>query len=263
MTTAFDYAALRDALGLYASRFDADHLAECSSTNSELAQRALASAPSGSVLICDVQSAGRGRRGRHWLSSPAHSLCFSLLWHFDSEQSLSGLSLAIGIAIARTLDRLGAAQVTLKWPNDIWLNRRKVGGVLVEASTVDGRCAAIIGIGLNLRWHEALADIDPPATALDQVINLPAREILLARLLIELARLLDEFAYGGFAALRDEWQAWHGLQGQAVRIIEDQNLLRGQCMGVDVDGALLLNTEAGLVRVRVGDVSLRARPCTS
>src|SRR5574343_1391221 len=108
--TLIDPVLLKSRLGSLAGRFDVDALAECDSTNSELMRRADRGAPSGTVIVADRQSAGRGRRGRSWLSAPESSLTFSLLWRFNGPPGqLAGLSLAVGVALARSLERLGAA----------------------------------------------------------------------------------------------------------------------------------------------------------
>ena len=126
-------ARLRTLLGAAAGRFDVDSLAECASTNTELLARAERGAPSGSVLVADRQTAGRGSRGRTWQSSPGASLTFSLLWRFtDGVHGLAGLSLAVGVAVIRALAACGAHGVMLKWPNDILLDEAKLGGILVE-----------------------------------------------------------------------------------------------------------------------------------
>ncbi|MEK7738086.1 MAG: biotin--[acetyl-CoA-carboxylase] ligase, partial [Pseudomonadota bacterium] len=109
-----------------------DILAECDSTNSRLLSLAETGAAAGSVLATERQTGGRGRRGRSWLSASGDSLTFSLLWRFQPNRSLSGLSLAVGVAVARALEALGVRGITLKWPNDVLLNGRKLAGVLIE-----------------------------------------------------------------------------------------------------------------------------------
>ncbi len=117
-----DPVRLKPLLGPLAGRFDVDGLGLCDSTSSELLRRAEAGAPGGTVVVADEQTAGRGRRGRAWLSSAADSLTFSLLWRFPGPAGrLAGLSLAVGVALAEGLERLGATGVRLKWPNDVLL----------------------------------------------------------------------------------------------------------------------------------------------
>jgi BirA family biotin operon repressor/biotin-[acetyl-CoA-carboxylase] ligase len=115
-----DPVLLKPRLGHLAGRFDVDAVDECDSTSSELMRRADRGAPAGTVVVADRQSAGRGRRGRTWLSSPEASLTFSLLWRFPGPASrLSGLSLAVGLGLAQALEGLGVSGVRLKWPNDV------------------------------------------------------------------------------------------------------------------------------------------------
>lgn len=258
-----DPVRLKSSLGFAAARFDVDALEVCDSTNSELLRRAGSGAPSGSVLVADRQTAGRGRRGREWLSAPEAGLTFSLLWRFDGTPArLSGLSLAVGVALAAGLERLGADGIRLKWPNDVLLidgaGFAKLAGVLVEMSSDRRGTQAVIGIGLNLQAPSAEGLLQP-AAGLSQAMNgMPLRHDVLAALLLELLRVLEVFADTGFAGLRDEWQRRHAWQGRMVRILDEGSApLLGECLGCDEDGALLLQTVDGLQRVHSGDVSLR------
>lgn len=256
-----DPVLLKARLGALAGRFDVDALAECDSTSSELLRRAELGAPSGSVIVADQQSAGRGRRGRSWLSSPEASLTFSMLWRFPGNPAqLSGLSLAVGVGLARALDSLGARGVRLKWPNDVLIDcagdYAKLAGILIELASDRRGTQAVIGIGLNLMAPSA--DLPQAALGLAEAGVSAERHEVLAAILGELAGTLDTFAGGSFKALKAAWQAHHAWQDQPVRIIEDgRELLAGRCLGVDDDGALLLETGAGVERVFAGDVSLR------
>ena len=264
--TLIDPVLLKSRLGALAGRFDVDALAECDSTNSELMRRADRGAPSGTVIVADRQSAGRGRRGRSWLSSPEASLTFSLLWRFSGNAArLSGLSLAVGVGLARALARLGAQGVWLKWPNDVLLAGNdgfaKLAGILIELSSDRRGSTAIIGIGLNLRPPENLPQQmnTQAAAGLAQALGkLPERHLLLAAILQELLVVFDVFAAEGFVGLRAAWQQFHAWQDQPVRILDEQAPeLTGICRGVDADGSLLLETAAGLRSIHAGDVSLR------
>jgi BirA family biotin operon repressor/biotin-[acetyl-CoA-carboxylase] ligase len=254
-------------LGKARGRFDVDSLAECESTNTLLLTRAAQGAPSGSVIVADRQSAGRGSRGRHWLATPQASLTFSVLWRFDGGlERLAGLSLAVGLAVVQALAACGAAGVALKWPNDILHDNAKLGGILVELqgngqNDQDG-ALAVIGIGLNLSLPASAGErqgFSLPAAALDGAIfPLPDRHLLFARLLSELAQVFDAFAAGGFAVLRDQWQAHHAWQDRPVRLLRDGRVEKeGVCRGADADGALLVQTAAGVERCLSGDLSLR------
>ena len=259
-----DPIRLSDLLGEARGRFDVDALAECESTNTLLLERAERGAPSGSVLVTDLQTAGRGSRGRSWLASPEASLTFSLLWRFPGGiEGLSGLSLAVGVAVVQALEACGASGVQLKWPNDILYGEAKLGGILIELQCDSGSAQAVIGIGLNLRLPESIGEADGFAlqpAALDCILEtLPERHQLFAQLLIALARVQDRFSDAGFAALRAECQACHAWQDKPVRLLRDGRLEKeGICRGADDDGALLVHTSAGLERCLSGDLSLRA-----
>jgi BirA family biotin operon repressor/biotin-[acetyl-CoA-carboxylase] ligase len=253
-------ALLRDAHG----RFDVDSLTECESTSTLLLKRAEQGAPAGSVIVADRQTAGRGSRGRRWLAAPGASLTFSVLWRFDGGlERLAGLSLAVGVAVVHALDCCGAAGILLKWPNDILHDNAKLGGILVELQSARDGALAVIGIGLNLSLPESpgeCAGFALPPAALDGIISpLPERHALFAQLLIELAHVFDRFTLGGFAVLRDQWQARNAWQDRPVQVLRDGHLDKeGVCRGADVDGALLVQTATGVERCLSGDLSLRA-----
>ena len=242
-------------------RFSLELLDSCESTSTLLLDRVLQGARSGSVVVCERQTAGRGRRGRVWLSAPGDSLTFSLLWRFPAGMPPpAGLSLAVGVAVSRALEGMGAAGVNLKWPNDILADGAKLGGILVETVTSGGRQAAVIGVGLNLRLpHDIAAAVDVAAGALVAVMPCsPSRNLLLAGLLDSLADMLEVFVRTGFAGFREEWLARNAHAGQPVSILaEGAAPIAGRCAGVDIDGALLLDTGVGTRRIVSGEVSLR------
>lgn len=259
-----DPILLQTRLAAAAGRFDVDALDACDSTNSELLRRADAGAPSGSVVVADRQSAGRGRRGRRWLSAPEASLTFSVLWRFSGPATrLAGLSLAVGVALARALSGLGARGVRLKWPNDVLLERggefAKLAGILVELASDRRGTQAVIGIGLNL--EPPPGDTGQPAAGLAQAIDaLPERHAVLAAILRELVAVFDVFAVDGFPAVKMAWQDFNAWQGLAVEVGGDgQASLSGLCLGVDDDGSLRLDTGSRIESVLSGDVSLRRR----
>ena len=258
-----DIVAVAAALGELACRFDVDIVAECDSSNARLLERAELGAPSGSVLAALRQTAGRGRRGRNWLSMPGDSLTFSLLWRFSPEMALDGLSLAVGVAVAQALESLGIPGVALKWPNDVLLGveQRKLAGILLELVPGPRPVAVVIGIGVNLRLPRGMpTELQRTAAALvESGLPLPPMSVLLARLLAALSATLASFSEAGFAGLRKEWLIRHAYQGRAVRLLSDfADPLDGRCLGVDTDGALLLETAAGIQRIISGEVSLRA-----
>jgi BirA family biotin operon repressor/biotin-[acetyl-CoA-carboxylase] ligase len=199
------------------------------------------------------------------LSSPESSLTFSLLWRFPGNAaSLSGLSLAVGVGLAQAMENLGAKGVCLKWPNDVLLRSgddfAKLAGILIELTSDRRGTQAIIGIGLNLL--PPTAELPQPAAGLKQaLVHLPDRHVVLANALVALAEVLDSFAVDGFGRLKMEWQRRHAWQGMPVQILGgDAEPLVGVCLGADDDGALLLETAAGVQRILSGDVSLRPVP---
>ena len=251
-------AAIAAALGDAAPRFDIDLLPSCDSTNAVLLARADAGAPSGTVVIAVEQTAGRGRRGRSWFAHPGDSLTFSLLWRFAPGTAPAGLSLAVGVAVARALQKVGAGGTALKWPNDILKDGRKLGGILVEL--VPGAPhAAVIGIGINLHLPADLpADVRAASAALCAPGETTDENALYAMLLTELLATLDLFATAGFAALRPEWLARHAMQDVPVLLSSDFGAPRaGICRGVDSDGALLFEAGGRSERILSGEVSLR------
>lgn len=254
----FDYPALLGLLGAAAARFDVDHLPECDSTNSELLRRAANGAPSGLVVICDRQHAGRGRRGRHWLSAPGDSLTFSVLWRRPERQDLSGLSLVVGLAVAQALEALDITGIGLKWPNDIWRENAKLGGILIE--TASGGESLVIGIGLNLRENPAWThDAGRAVTSIEASGHLITREAVLASVLQRLAAALDQFSGLGFPPFREDWNRRDAFAGKPVELSGDCERIEGLCRGVGDEGALRLETPSGLISFNAGDLSLRIR----
>lgn len=249
--------------------FDVDVALVSGSTNSDLMAQA-ASLPSGRVLVAELQTAGRGRRGRMWQAPLGGSLTFSLLWKFDAgAAALSGLSLAVGLATVLALDRCGARSVMLKWPNDLLVDSHagwaKLGGILIEiGGPAQGPVHAVIGIGLNLRLGAAAMAIDQAATDLASIGVTTSRNRMLALVLEELLIVLRGFAAGGFAPFVDQWNARHAFRNQPVIMSGiDGAPADGVAIGAMADGALLIESAGGRRRVISGEVSLRAASARS
>lgn len=257
---SLDVRAVRAAFACDGVALEVELRDVCESTNSALLDAARAPPRTLQVLACERQLAGRGRRGRSWLSWGADSLTFSVRWQFEpGAASPTGLSLAAGVAVARACEALGAQGVALKWPNDILAHGNKLGGILIDLATSScGATVAVIGIGLNLHRVDAAA-LDVPVSSLEETMEtLPTRSRLLGELAGQLARMLTAFSAAGFAAFRDEWQSLNAHAGLPVQVIGDLDSTRGGvCLGVDDDGALLLGSAGGRERVLSGDVSLR------
>jgi BirA family biotin operon repressor/biotin-[acetyl-CoA-carboxylase] ligase len=233
---------------------------ETGSTNADLLARA-ATLTGPLLLVARNQIAGRGRAGRSWLSSSEGSLTFSLAWKFDGGLArLTGLPLAVGVALAETLERLGV-QVGLKWPNDVLRDGDKLAGILIETQALpDGGVWAVIGIGLNLLMPDELeARIGRSVASLPWLARMD-RDTLLAALLDGLAGALGEFGHAGFAAFAARWNLRHAWQGELVTILDGARVLHeGSAAGVDDAGRLLLDTPTGRIAVLAGDVSLRVK----
>ncbi|MDE2150126.1 MAG: biotin--[acetyl-CoA-carboxylase] ligase [Gammaproteobacteria bacterium] len=232
------------------------------STNSALAQADPAADPQ--ALLTELQTAGRGRRGRRWRSPFGANLYLSLAWSFAGwPPQLSALPLAAGIACMRALRRAGVDGVLLKWPNDLYARGVKLGGVLVESRAEGaGACRAVVGVGLNVSMTDDQAGvIDQPWITVDELQRSAGRQTvgrnaLAAALLAELCVVLEAYATEGFAPLAAEWDAADAVVGRRVRIDADPPL-EGVVRGIDDAGALRLETTTGVVAVSCGDVSLR------
>ena len=241
--------------------FQIEVVDQTGSTNDDLMARARQGAASGLVRVAELQTAGRGRRKRAWHSGIGDALTFSVLWVFaGSQAALSGLSLAVGISLVRSLRALGIADVTLKWPNDVLWRRRKLGGVLIETSSrIPGAVQVVIGIGLNLRLSESVAQrIDQAASDLESAGLRLDRNELLGRLLLELQNVLGVYLRSGFAPFKAEWERAHEYQDKMVRLaLADGTQTEGRVVGVGDDGALLLAVGESTHRFTGGEVSLR------
>ena len=251
------------AIGEQRAWFNLQILDEVASTNTYLMQQSAKGAPHVTCVAAHIQTNGKGRRGRSWHSHLGASLTFSLLWRFDcGAAALSGLSLAVGIALIRALHQLGVSHVQLKWPNDVLFGQKKLAGILIELQgDMEGPSAAVIGVGINLHLpDEVLTRIDQPATDLRQISQTAvSQSTLLGVLLKHLAEVLRQFEAGGFAALRDEWTQYHAYHEQAVRMLmPDGRDVHGTVKGVAEDGILLVETALGLQRFSAGEISLRS-----
>lgn len=213
------------------------------------------------LLVAVRQTAGRGRQGRSWHSVPKASLTFSLAVPLQPGD-WSGLSLAVGVALADALDPRAdrPARIGLKWPNDLWLMDgdgagRKLGGILIETLAAgDGRLA-VIGIGLNVR-PMALNDVGTGVASLHELDPTFTAPQVLHRVALPLALALRKFESDGFAPFADRFAARDLLRGQAVRTTQP-DVPEGVAQGVSATGALLVRTAAGVKAVSSGEVSVR------
>lgn len=234
------------------------------STNAEVLRLASESGASGLVCAAEQQTAGRGRRGRQWVSPYGSNLYLSVLWEFtQGAAALEGLSLAVGVAIVRALCGCGAPALQLKWPNDILHEGAKLGGILLEMSgDAAGSCQVVIGVGLNVAMPRVAAQaIDQAWTDLKSIgATHLERNRLLAALLNELLPLLAEFEQRGFSHWREEWQSLDAFADAPVEVNTGAAQLSGLARGVDERGALRLETATGIQLIYGGEVTLRSAP---
>ena len=235
-------------------------LQEVASTNRFLLEREDSGASGVQACVAEMQTAGRGRRGRAWISPFGASLYLSVSRSFAlSPQALQGLSLAVGVAVARALDFLDVPGVALKWPNDIQLGGEKLGGILLEMSTLSARsCRVVTGIGINIDMpRDASMRIDQPWTDLSAHGAHPGRNRLASRVLAEVIMAEQEFSQGGFASFHGEWERLDGMRDRRVVLQDNDSERRGTARGVDGSGALLLEVDGRCERIVSGDLSLR------
>ena len=230
------------------------------STNSYLA-RQMSDYPSGAVCFAEAQTAGKGRRGREWVSPLGQNIYGSFLWHFnESPQALSGLSLAIGVGVIRALNKHGISDVGLKWSNDIYGQMKKLGGILIEMIThANGHTSAIIGLGINVSLPKEYADgIRQAYTDLQQIAPLISiqRNQLIAELLNELLPITATFPQTGFSNYRPEWCQYDCFKGKIVTLYHGHQQTTGYVHGVDDQGFLQLKDLNGTLHSYAsGDVS--------
>ncbi len=232
------------------------------STNTYLMKRAADGLAGGAVCIAEAQSGGRGRRGRTWISPYAANLYLSLLWRFTSGPALlSGLSLAIGVAVARALHTLGITEVGLKWPNDLLWDWRKLGGILLEfGGESSGPCHVVAGVGVNVAMPDSAREaIDQPWIDLRSILgpNEISRNRLAARVVSEMLKTCARFEQQGFEP-PPEWKQLDVTLGQRITLqLPNNTRIDGISRGIDNSGALLLETATGIQRFLGGEVSLR------
>ena len=247
------------AIGEQRAWFKLEVLDAVASTNTYLMQNK--SAAHATCVAAHLQTSGKGRRGRTWVSQIGASLTFSLLWRFQcGAAALSGLSLAVGVALMRTLHGFGINQAQLKWPNDVLIDGKKLAGILIELQgDMEGPSAAVIGVGVNLNLPKnVLHGIDQPAIDLASTSAPIDQNELLGVLLKHLADVLSGFEQHGFIGLRDEWQSHHAYRGKPVRmLLPDGRDVQGVVKNVAEDGILLVETALGLQRFSAGEISLR------
>ncbi|QWF69643.1 bifunctional biotin--[acetyl-CoA-carboxylase] ligase/biotin operon repressor BirA [Methylomonas paludis] len=236
------------------------------STNTYLLEQARQGGVSGQVCLAEYQSAGKGRRGRSWVSPFAQNIYISLLWRYqDGPAAIAGLSLAAGVAVVRALRALGIHEIGLKWPNDIYWRYRKLAGILVEVSGESGGpCYAVLGLGLNFYLSPQQAEIiDQPWTDICRIMgdadSYQLRNKLVGLLLNELLPMLANFSSSSFSHYVQEWRTYDCMLARDVKIVIGEQSYLGKVAGINDDGLLLLEMPDGSVRsFASGEVSVKA-----
>lgn len=260
-----DSDSIQDLLDNFSPQLDVDLevLEEVDSTNARLLggdHRGIARA-----CLAEWQSAGRGRRGRQWLSPYAANIYVSLAWQFEQgAAALEGLSLAVGVVLAEALENLGIPQLQLKWPNDLFYDKQKLGGILIEMSgDASGLCQVVVGVGCNVRMPaNAGENIDQAWTDLasiakQQGVAVPTRNQIAAAFVAALAQLLGTYQSSGFAPYRERWVDRDAFAGAEIEVHIGDQVHAGEAAGVNAQGALLLNCDGELQTFNGGEVSAR------
>lgn len=240
------------------------------SSNEYLRQRFEQGAGHGEVCLVELQTAGRGRRGRIWSTPWGQSLMLSLGWRFESGIAvLEGLSLAVGVVVAQVLEQHGVAP-KLKWPNDILLSEQgdaesdelgKLAGILIEVTgDAAGPCEVVIGMGMNLWLPPAQrAAIDQPVAALFERLPDISRNQLASDVVAGLLAMLADFEQNGFGTWRDAWNQRHAYAGLPIRVIQGQQTSEAVAGEVDESGNLWVTENGHSRRLAGGEISVRRR----
>ncbi|AEF43386.1 bifunctional BirA, biotin operon repressor/biotin--acetyl-CoA-carboxylase ligase [Serratia sp. AS12] len=230
------------------------------STNQYLLDR-ITELQSGDACVAEYQQAGRGRRGRQWISPFGANLYLSMFWRLEQGPAAAmGLSLVIGIVMAEVLQRLGAEEVRVKWPNDLYLNDRKLAGILVELTGKTGDAAQLVmGAGINLAMRESNANaINQGWINLQEAGISIDRNELAATLLNELRQSLQQFEIDGLAPFISRWRALDNFIDRPVKLLIGEQQIFGIARGIDQQGALLLEQNGAIKPFIGGEISLRS-----
>lgn len=220
---------------------------------------------SGALCMAEYQTGGRGRRGRAWHSSFAGSLCMSFAWRFDQGvAALEGLSLAVGVVVCQAIESIGVQGVSLKWPNDVLYGGRKLAGILLEMSgDASGLCDVVIGVGLNVRMPEGVAqEIDQPWVDLRSIVGGSqafSRNQVAVAITNRLVPLLRGYQVDGFSPYKMEWESRNAHQAMLVEVSTPARVERGVVQGVTSSGGLMLKVDGETKVFLGGEVSLRGK----
>ena len=231
------------------------------STNAQALRAIAAGQRAPFLVVAERQTAGRGRRGRQWVSPFADNLYYSLVLRIEGGmRQLEGLSLVVGLAVMRALQSFGVVNAGLKWPNDVLVNNQKIAGILLElVGDPADVCHVVLGIGINVNM-QAAKEVDQPWTSVRREVGSSIdRNLLVARLNRNLQVDLERHRETGFAGFQAEWEQAHLWQGRAVSLIAGTNKVDGTVLGIDGQGALRLEVDGVEKSFSGGELSLRLR----
>lgn len=215
--------------------------------------------PSGSLCVAESQTAGRGRRGRQWYSPESQNVYFSMLWHYPSLEipQLSSLSLVVSVLIAEAFQALNVPHIQIKWPNDIYYQGKKMGGILIESRIDKTGIYLVIGIGLNLGMNNVDENVVTQAWS-----DLSEHQINRSQLVAELAKRLQNalttYPQTAFEPYAERWQQFDIFRNQAVRLITENEEIHGISLGINEDGELILQQGEIIRSFAIGEISLRS-----
>lgn len=257
-----DRQQIESHLGQHRHLLEACHVAGSVDSTNELAKQERLVGPAPAVVwLAEHQTAGRGRRGRQWLSPYGTNLYLSLAYRFDLPlMQLAGLSLAVGATLADRLCAYGLRGHGLKWPNDVLWQSRKLAGILLEAlGEHDGPAIAVIGVGLNVQIDQATQrEIDQPVASLQQAGIAVSRNRVAGELIADLLDACQLYQREGLPTFLGKWQAHDLLRGQRVQLSSAESVVSGEYLGIDSVGALRLKIGDDVKSFYGGEVSLRA-----
>ena len=229
------------------------------STNTALMTRAQDESINGHVLLAELQTQGRGRRGRKWISPFGRNVMLSFGFDLSTDTTNFGsVSLAMGVAVAKAIENVGEVSIQLKWPNDIYLHDRKLGGILIDLLNVGPPVQMLLGIGLNVyAAPDRLEHANAPAIALAQVTPRPNRHAVVSALLNEFVAAIEQYSQQGFSSFMAEWSKRDIYAGHLLCVDGLNEKIEGRSRGIDASGALQLETSEGIRKIIGGDVTIR------
>ncbi|MBE0505412.1 MAG: biotin--[acetyl-CoA-carboxylase] ligase [Marinospirillum sp.] len=257
-----DSSTIQSLLSDSSPALKAETIPTIDSTNMELLRRVNQGLSiHGTLLTAEMQTLGRGRRGRGWFSPFASSISMSIGWDFDgSANELQGLSLAVGVAIQKALQGLNIEGAGLKWPNDIYTAQGKLGGILIEITgDLAGPCQLIVGVGINVVSNSFANEVDQAVGFIDQLsTDVPTRSQIVVACAEEVVKVLEQFQVNGFSFWQDEWNKRHIWAGQAAKIITQKGETAVVLGGVNAMGELEVVYPSGeRAYINSGEVSVR------